>query len=277
MAPSSSKRDGPARRETSIRRGIDVLMSLASDEALGSDGLGVTQIAELLGREKSQVSRALTTLGEYGLVERNADATYRLGWRLHTIGKLAGRQRLLEVAAPALRDVALRLGERAHISVLQGSEVVTVLSESPGRVVQAIGWVGRVTPVYCTSAGRALLIDAGATEIERVLANVTLVKHAPRTPRSARAVAARVVAAREAGYAVADQEFEPDLIGVAVPVRDPDGSIVAALNVSAPRFRFLAQVDEAAKELITVSRRISTQIDAQAQDEASANHPEATP
>ena len=109
MAPSSSKRDGPARRETSIRRGIDVLMSLASDEALGSDGLGVTQIAELLGREKSQVSRALTTLGEYGLVERNADATYRLGWRLHTIGKLAGRQRLLEVAAPALRDVALRL------------------------------------------------------------------------------------------------------------------------------------------------------------------------
>ena len=64
MAPSSSKRDGPARRETSIRRGIEVLMSLASDEALRSDGLGVTQIAERLGREKSQVSRALTTLGE---------------------------------------------------------------------------------------------------------------------------------------------------------------------------------------------------------------------
>ena len=128
------------------------------------------------------MSRALTALGDYGLVDRNADSTYRLGWRFHAIGKLAGTHRLLEAAAPALRDAALRLGERAHLSVLQGSDVLTVLSESPGRVVQTIGWVGRVTPVYCTSAGRALLIDAGTTEIERLLENVKIVRLAPRTP-----------------------------------------------------------------------------------------------
>ena len=48
--------------------------------------MGVTRISEALGREKSQVSRALKALAEYGLVERNRDAlTYRLGWRIYAL------------------------------------------------------------------------------------------------------------------------------------------------------------------------------------------------
>ena len=151
----------------------------------------------------------------------------------------------------------------AHLG-LQGSEVVTVLSETPGRVVQAIGWVGRVTPVYCTSAGRALLIDAGATEIERLLANGRgLVKHAPRTPRSARAVAARVVAARRPGMRSPTKSSNGSHRGRRSGARSgrEHRGRPERLGASLP---IPCEVDEAAKELITVSRRISTQIDAQA-------------
>src|ERR1700760_1959572 len=90
-------------RETSIRRGVEVLLSLATDEALAGSGLGVTRISELLGREKSQVSRALKALSEYGLVERDKDAGYRLGWRLYALAQLAGERRLLETATPLMR------------------------------------------------------------------------------------------------------------------------------------------------------------------------------
>ena len=45
-----------------------------------------------------------------------------------------------------------------------------MLSESPGRAVEAVGWAGRVTPAYCTSAGRALLLDWDADEISGVFA-----------------------------------------------------------------------------------------------------------
>ena len=85
-------------RETSIRRGVEVLLSLSSDESLDMGGLGVTRISELLGREKSQVSRALKALNEYGLVERTKDNGYRLGWRLYALAQLAGERRLLETA-----------------------------------------------------------------------------------------------------------------------------------------------------------------------------------
>ena len=187
-------------RETSIRRGVEVLLSLATDEALAGSGLGVTRISELLGREKSQVSRALKALSEYGLVERNKDAGYRLGWRLYALAQLAGERRLLEAAGPMMRRLAHSLGERVHLSVLQGTETLTVLSESPGRSVQTTGWAGRVTPAYCTSAGRALLLDWDDDEIIAVFEKVEFVSLAPKTVRhAAQAGGRRRRRARRAG------------------------------------------------------------------------------
>ena len=145
--------------------------------------MGVTRISEMLGREKSQVSRALKALAEYGLVERNRDAlTYRLGWRIYALAQLAGEPRLLEEAGPRLRRLAIETQERAHFSVLQGTEVLTLLSESPGRAVEAVGWVGRVTPAYCTSAGEALLFDHDAAALELLFADVEFTRRARNTP-----------------------------------------------------------------------------------------------
>jgi DNA-binding IclR family transcriptional regulator len=257
-APATAKASGE--RETSIRRGVEVLLSLATDEALAGTGLGVTRISELLGREKSQVSRALKALSEYGLVERDKDAGYRLGWRLYALAQLAGERRLLEAAGPVMRRLAHSLGERVHLSVLQGAEGLTVLSESPGRSVETTGWAGRVTPAYCTSAGRALLLDWDQDEIIAVFGKVEFIARTPKTVRTPRKLAAAVAAARGDGFVVVDGEFEPDLIGVAVPVRDSRGAIIASLNASAPRYRFVDRVPEAARELAAVSANISREL-----------------
>lgn len=259
---------GPSgERETSIRRGVEVLLSLASEEAIASGGLGVTRIADVLGREKSQVSRALKALSEYGLVERNQDSSYRLGWRLYTMAQVAGEPRLIEAATLAMRRIALTLGERVHLSVLQGSETLTVHSESPGRSVETVGWAGRVTPAYCTSAGRALLLDYSDEDVVQMFGTVEFVALAPRTVRNVSQMVRRIAQARKLGYVVVDEEFEPDLIGVAVPIRDARGRIVASLNVSAPRFRFHDRVEAAAQELLTVSSELSRELGAPETDQ----------
>jgi IclR family KDG regulon transcriptional repressor len=236
-------------RETSIRRGVEVLLSLASDEALTASGLGVTRISEMLSREKSQVSRALKALAEYGLVQRDEDGAYRLGWRLFALAQLAGERRLLELAGPPMRRLATTLGERNHLSVLQGTETLTVLSESTARTVQAAGWAGRSTPAYCTSAGRALLLDWPREDILAAFASVSFDALGPRTVGSAEALADAIAEGREQGYVVVDEEFEPDLIGIGAPIRDGSGQVIAALNVSAPRYRFLERLPEAIAEL----------------------------
>ena len=247
-------------RETSIRRGVEVLLSLSSDESLAAGGLGVTRIADVLGREKSQVSRALKALSEYGLVERTRDNGYRLGWRLYALAQLAGERRLLETATPLMRRLAHSLGERVHLSVLQGTEALTVLSEAPGRSLQTTGWAGRVTPGYCTSAGRALLTDWADDEILAAFESVEFAALGPRTIGSPAELVAAVAGGREHGYVVVDEEFEPDLIGVAVPIRDPAGPVIAALNASAPRFRFLDRVSGAAAELNAVAAELTREL-----------------
>jgi IclR family KDG regulon transcriptional repressor len=53
----------------------------------------------------------------------------------------------------------------------------------------------------------------------------------------ARRFLAEVVKAREVRYAVANRLFDPDLVGIACPLRDGSGRIIAAVNVSGPTFR----------------------------------------
>jgi len=247
-------------RESSIRRGIEIMLALADQEALDRGGLGVTDVAALLGREKSQVSRALKAFHQYGFVDRNEDGTYRLGWRLYTLAQLAGEPRMLKLASPLLRSLAASVGERAHLSVLQGTEALTVLSESPGRSVEAVGWAGRLTPAYCTSAGRALLLDMLPDGIERMFANVEFVAHGPRTASGPKQLAERIAQAQERGYAIADEEFEADLVGIAVPIYAAPRRLVASLNVSGPRYRLLERADEVAHELIELAGWLSREL-----------------
>jgi IclR family transcriptional regulator, KDG regulon repressor len=231
-----------------LKKELAILVALGGEEAVEDGGLGVVRVAELIGREKSQVSRALRTLAESGLVDRDPlTLHYRLGWRFFALAARAGEQRLLAAAPPLLERLMKNLGETAHLSVLQGVEVLTVLSESPPRAVTAAGWSGRTVPVYCTSSGRALLFDRDHDALSELLSGVEFRKLGPNTLSNVEQLYERIVAARARGYALVDEEFELGLVGAASPVRDFKGQIVAALNISAPRFRLGRRLEDAGR------------------------------
>lgn len=207
-------------------RALDVLLTLGADEAADNGGLGVVRVAELLDREKSQVSRTLKTLAEHGFVDRDPDTLeYRLGWQLYTLAARTGHSRLLALAPAHLRRLVDELGETAHLSVLEGDDVLTLLSERSPSLVQATDWSGHRVPAHCTSSGRALLLDVG-----------------------------------ELGYATVDGEFEPGLVGAAAPVRDFRGRIIAALNVSGPKFRLGERLDAAGAAVAHAANELSAQM-----------------
>jgi IclR family KDG regulon transcriptional repressor len=245
-------------RETSIRRSLEVLLSLGSEPAIESGGLGVTRIADLLGREKSQVSRTLKTLATFGLVDRDPDTlAYRLGWRIYALASLAGDRRLLDLARPILKGLVNAFEERAFLSILQGSGTLTLLSESAPTSLQASGWVGRETPAYCTSVGQVLLLDEDRATLARLFSGVTFQQLGPGTPRDLDDLVDRIALARERGYALADEEMEAGLVAAAAPVRDPSGRIVAALNVSGPKFRLGTRLDDAGAALVSAAADLS--------------------
>lgn len=229
---------------TGVQRATALLSAIGAEAGTRPGGVGVVDLARAVGREKTQVSRTLKVLAEAGFVERDPQTQgYRLGWRLFTLAAQAGDQPLLAAAPPVLRDLVGTVDERAHLTVLQGSTVLTVLSERPRKAVQAAGWVGRTTPVHCTASGRALLFDHTEEQVRALFAAADLKLGAGRAPRDAAELWARVGAARARTYAVADEEFEAQLVAAAAPVRDFRGHVIAAVNVSGPKFR-LAEVLE---------------------------------
>jgi IclR family KDG regulon transcriptional repressor len=247
--------------EMRLERMIDILTALGEPESTTNGGLGVVRIAELVGREKSQVSRALRTLLQAGLVERDAATReYRLGWRLFALAARVGDQRLLALGPPVLHALVGALGETAHLTVLDGGDVVTVLSEASPSVVRAIEWTGRAVPAHCTSSGRALLLDHDRGSLRALYGDRELPAPGPRAPRDVDALARRIAASRERGYAVVDGEFEDGLVGVAAPVRDFRGRIVAALNVSAPEFRLGGRLDAAGREIRARADELSARL-----------------
>ena len=241
-----------------LERLLDILTVLGEPEAASDGGLGVVAIAQRVGREKSQVSRALRALAQSGLVERDvATREYRLGWRLFSLAARVGDARLMALSPPALRALVAGLGETAHLSVLDGRDVVTVLSEASPRAVRAIEWTGRAVPAHCTSAGRALLLDHGAPSLRTLYGAGDLRPLGPRAPREVSELARRIAAARRRGFAVVDEEFEAGLVGVGAPVRDFRGRIVAALNVSAPKFRLGRRLGAAGGEVRAAADELS--------------------
>ncbi|MBA2634449.1 MAG: IclR family transcriptional regulator [Chloroflexi bacterium] len=247
---------------SSLRRALELLDGLASDDAVAHGGWRVNRLAAHVSRDKSQVSRTLRVFADAGFVERDPESmAYRIGWHVFALAARAADQRLLAAGAPILRRLVEKdLGERIHLSVLRGSEVLTVLTQSPPHAVQTVAWAGSLVPAHNTSSGRALLIDLEREELERIFAGVVFGVGGPNAPRNVAELSERIRIARRSGYAIVDEEFEPGLVAAAAPVRDFRGDVIAALNVSAPKFRLRRRLIHAGQAIKAAADELSGQL-----------------
>lgn len=238
-----------------LRRDLDVLTALSDDEAQRRGGLGVSRLAEAVGRDKSQVSRALTALAAEGLVDRDADTQhFRLGWRLYALAAQTFEAHLAATATPFLRHLVARLGETVHLCVLRGDQVLTLESESPSHAFRGLGWAGMTVPAAATSAGRVLVAGWGPDVLRSWF---TAERLAAGTTRSLPALVAELGLISTRGYALVEEEFEVGVVGASAPVRDLQGRTIAALNVVGPAGRLGARLDAAGRAAADVAAELS--------------------
>lgn len=243
---------------SSVQRALDVL------RALGQGPMGVQDVARALGKEKSQISRTLKLLAQEGFLERDPyTLRYRMGWQFLALAASASEDRLHREAPQVLRDLVHQLGEPAYLTVLSGHSIVTVLTERTSRGLQAYEWIGRTSPLNCTSAGRAVMFELSDAQIAALLATGEG-EQLPGTdaaPRDVAAVLERIKAERTRGFALAMEESEPGLVAIAAPVHDHRGDVAAAVNISAPAFRLPpTSISHVAEVVITAAHRLSARL-----------------
>ena len=262
----NSDRPSPRRNSSGLSRDVELLDVLAGAESQRAGGLRVLRIAELLDRDKAVVSRALATLADAGIVDRDPDLlTYRLGSRLYALAARTTEATLSHRARPVLRQMVQAVRETTHLCVLRGGNVLTLHSELSPQEIGTTGWAGTTTAAWRTPSGRVLISDWDRRSVDSwyaehghdaavvdpaddrwlsqfpVLAEPPADKVVVRNLESLHAELARI---RARGYAVLDEELEEGVVGASAPVWDATGSIIAAINVSAPRARMGGRLDD---------------------------------
>ena len=229
-------RDTEGSNLQSVARAIRALELIAE----GGE-LRVTELGRLLDVHKATASRLVSTLAEHGLVERDpVSEKYRLGFGLIRLAgaAMAGLD-LVRTAHPILEELADRTHETVNLGVLSGDSVVYVDQISGTRAIVSVSWVGRRTPLHCTSNGKVLLASMPDAERDRLLQH-PLERSTAFTIVDPKAIVAQLREIRVRGYAQTIEELEEGLNAVAAPIRQADGEVVAALSVSGPAFRMRA-------------------------------------
>ncbi len=224
-----------------IARGLDVIRAFRP----GQPVMSLASVAHATSLPRPTARRILKTLEQLGYV-RQADGPqapgqpglspggFELTPRVLDLGMSYVLSRgLWELARPHMETLVVRTRESTSIAQLDGSDIVYVARVAVPKIVALSVTIGTRFPAMQTSLGKVLLAALPAAEAERVLAEPSRSGITPRWQPDAaeRAAALREVRAR--GWALTDEQLALGIRSVAVPLRDGDGRVIAALNVNA--------------------------------------------
>jgi DNA-binding IclR family transcriptional regulator len=208
--------------------------------------------------EQSRVSRLTQELCELGLLERVERGPFRSGPRFFSLAAALNTGWVRE-SRTELEALVASFGLRSRVSARDGFRVVLLRASSNDAVPGSFVKPGMVTPVWCTGSGRALLWDDQHPAVEVLLRDVNFIGvGGPGAAHSPQEVAELMDRDRARGFIVAEEEFEHGIYELAVPVRNADGSILAALGVLGSRAEIKTNTDDIAKALTAAAERLGS-------------------
>lgn len=251
--------------QNTLRRGIAALWHLSMNESLS-----VTELSNLMPCDKSQASRVLKVLGEYGMVARDPQTQrYSLGWLVYAFSvRVSGRQ-MVSIAGPVVRQLAARTGETCWLAVQSGREVLTIYTSRPkGGQIVVNEWAGGVppggvVPIHCTASGRALMSGLDDDMLEDLLAHAVYGNAGPNGPTSFDEVKSRIDTDRQRGYCISVDELQRGTTSIAAPIQDGVGSPVMSIGLSGKTADLQDRHGQVSREVVTASKHITSLLFAQ--------------
>jgi IclR family transcriptional regulator, KDG regulon repressor len=217
---------------------LDRSFAILDALAAATEELSPTELAGSLTLHKSTIHRLLVVLENQRFIRRTADGKYGLGTKLIEMGSRAMEQLDLgEHAIPFLKRLVEETGETAHVSVLSGTEMMSI-ANVPGRwTLTTPSTVGRRTQIYCTAVGKAFIAFLPEERLEPLLRRLQYRPHTRRTITKSPALRAELARIRRRGFSVDNEEVEDGLRCIGAPVRDYTGEVVASISIAGPVFR----------------------------------------
>ena len=228
--PAKASSDDSA--ASSTLRAFTVLEQIAAAD----DSLTLEELTRISGLPKPTVHRILRLLMRGGLVERQAlDKRYVVGPR---VSALALAVQMRSPHRHERRAILARLveaiGETCNFTMLDGSEVVYLDRVETTAGVRLHMDAGSRVPLHCTASGKLLLSALLPAQVRRLLGPGPLARYTDRTNTNIAALERELAKIRVSGVGTDVGEYLVGSVCMAVPVRDPQGRMCAAIAVHGP-------------------------------------------
>ncbi|MFK0277214.1 IclR family transcriptional regulator [Ensifer sp. NPDC090286] len=237
-------------------RGAERILDLIEWLASRGEASTLAEVVQALELPKSSTLLLLRTLVEGGYVTRQADGRYLL---IRLPGEPSadnnGWGTILRVAEPILRETVGAIEETGFIAVLTDDRQVRYLNKIlPMREIRYDRDIAAPRVAHYVASGLMLLSGLNDGDLEAYLRGDVAREDDPD------AIAERVSAARSDGHVANLYGRVEGAAGVAAPIVDPDGRILAVVNISGPRERIANNLERVTKATVEAARRASEEL-----------------
>lgn len=215
-----------------LHRGLRVLEILGA----AAEPMSLSEIAREMELSRSSAFRLVYTLRQMGfLKEAEQKNTYTLGARVLNLGfAYLNQQPITAIARPLLAALRDQTGVSAHLSVLEGHDVLYLGSHQARTGFVSNMVTGTRIEAYATAIGWCLLSGHDDAGIDAFCAEIDMAAITEFTPTDSAALKERAAQVRRDGFVFSRGFREPGGSSIAVPVFDHAGKVAACVNISGP-------------------------------------------
>lgn len=200
------------------------------------DALSINELTHFLRMPRSTVYAYLAFLKDNGLLD-NADepGKYILGLKFLVYASIVKKQiQLTSIALPYMRELSKSLSDTVLLTVRRGeySHVVEKVEYDLGLVY--IRNIGDPRPLYCGASSKIHLAYMKDEEIEQYLREAKLESYTEKTITNPKQLLEDLKKIRRVGYALSDGETTAGTKGVAAPIFNYEGEMVASVCAVGP-------------------------------------------
>lgn len=242
-----------------LTKGILVLRAIAAE----GRGAKLPALMAATAFPKPTLYRILKALLSEGLVRQDPeDGSYHLGKSFLSLAFQAlDKLDVRSVARPELLQLRDAVQEAVHLAVIDGTEAVYIDLVETSHPVGPVGRLGSTNSIHSSASGKSIAAFLSQDARLRVLADLKMTAFTRTTITTMADLVDELERVRVQGFAEHNQEEVEGIHGIAAPIFDWTGNVVASVGISIPSFRFDAEkVSYYAKETIEAASRISDKL-----------------
>lgn len=205
------------------------ILSLVTES---EQGLSLTELEQRLAVPRTTAFRILQTLCQQQVLQKHGKR-YLAGGQLFKMGlSLLSTQRLQQLALPAMQQLAQKSGFSCYLALphTQGALRVEVYDHlHSGRLAER---PGSITAFNCSAAGKIFLAFEHFDRVAMLAEAGLLHKCTENSLTGLAELTTELQRVLARGYASDEMEYHDDVRCLAVPIRNAQGAVVAAIGIT---------------------------------------------